>query len=120
MKKYTSLIGFGRFCRLYAVIGSIFIFFGVFFSPSLFIDSPSYGVAEMAILLTLAVVLTSIHFLLFSAIPDLINLLIRLEKNTRGISDLNDILRQQATQRSIQTEPNPQVSNKPTLNVPKQ
>ncbi len=30
MKKYTSLIGFGRFCRVYAVVGAIFILLLVF------------------------------------------------------------------------------------------
>ena len=120
MKKYTSLISFGRFCRVYAVVGAIFVLLLVFSSPYFFIDRPVYGGPEIIILSIIAAISALIHFLVFSAIPDLINLLIRLEKNTRSISDLNNTLKQQAIQRPIQTAPNQQAPNKPTLNVPKQ
>ena len=115
MKKYTSLIAFGRFCRVYAVLGGILTFLAVIFSPYLFIDNPSYGGLEIIILLTMATILTSIHFLFFSAIPDFINLLVRLERNTRGISELNDTLKVQTPLQPIQTTQNQETSSKPTF-----
>ena len=115
MKHYKKLRSFGVLCKMWSVLGVIIVFFGI-----LAFVSDGNPDLILFVALPLAIIGAVVHFFTFQAATELIILLIRLERNTRGISDLNDTLKQQTIQRPIQTAPNPQTPNKPTLNVPKQ
>jgi len=123
MSDYRSLRSLSRQYKLIGILGvlagSIYTLrLALIYLPEDVSDVA--GLIESIIALAVGIFLTWFLVVGLFAVGDLIKLLIRIEKNTRGISDLNNTLKQQATQRSIQTAPNPQVPNKPTLNVPEQ
>ena len=113
MKHYKKLRSFAVLCKIWSALGAIIVFLGI-----IAVSDGNPNIISF-VALPLAVIVAVIHFITFQAATELIILLIRLERNTRGISDLNDTLKQQTIQRPIQTVPNQQAPNKPTLNVPK-
>ena len=103
MKQYKKLRAFAVLCKMWSVLGAIIVFIGIF----ALIAAEEHQLSIIG--LPLGILGAVIHFFTFQAATELIILLIRLERNTRGISDLNDTLKQQTIQWPIQaalTPPN--------------
>ena len=119
--EYRKLRFWAAILLLWAKIGSVLCFLvtPLLFAEAMSINDSAEFFATLIVSIPLGFILALIHYYSVGAVSNLISLLIRLERNTRGIKDLNDTLKQMIVQPKVQQLPVQQSPTRPTLNVPK-